>query len=121
MWWNKDKKEERDDLKATIKTLKNEKKDLEEEVARLKLKKKMEDEDIKHLVKINQERKEIELEKEKTRLLGAKDKEVMKVKDDYRDKIEKNLGEQVVQMKEMYGQILERLPDVRVRLKGGVE
>ncbi len=118
MWWNSDKKEERDDLKATIKTLKNEKKELEEEVARLKLKKKMEDEDIKHLVKINQERKEIELEKEKTRLLGAKDKEVMKIKDEYRDKIEENLGEQVGRMQEMYGQILKRLPSVKVRLDG---
>ena len=46
-----------------------------------------------------------------------KDSEIAKVKDDYRDKLEGRLEKEVVNMKEMYGQILERLPNINVKGK----
>ena len=114
MFWNK-KDEEKEDLKRTIKGLESEKKDLKEEVGDLKLKKKMEEEDIKHMVKIDRERKDIEIEKEKVKLAGEKADAIAAVKDNYRDKTEAQLEKQLVNMKSMYGEILERLPNYNVQ------
>lgn len=101
-------------LKRTIKGLETEKKELKEEVGDLKLKKKMEEEDIKHMIKIDRERKDIALEKEKLKLTGEKDSAIAKVKDTYRDKTEKQLEKQLTDMREMYGEILTRLPNYNV-------
>lgn len=100
-----------DGLKRSVRTLKD-------ELAELKQTKKMEEEDIKHMVKIHKERNAIELEKKTAELERAKHNEVAEVKDDYRDKMETRLQTEVTNMKEMYGQILERLPKVTARLKG---
>jgi lantibiotic modifying enzyme len=101
-------------LNATISGLEKDKKVLKEEVSDLKLKKKVEEEEIKHLIKINQERKDIELEKEKIKLEGAKAKEIAEVKDNYRDKTEQQLEKQLEMMKGMYSEILGRLPNYNV-------
>lgn len=115
MWFNKKEDTEKADLKAVIKSLEKEKRVLKEDLADLKLKKKIESEDIKHMVKINNERKEIELEKEKIKLERKAAEEVAQVKDNYRDKTEQQLEKQLVNMKGMYGEILERLPNYNVR------
>ncbi len=107
-----------EELKEKKEGLEKDKKQLTEEVERLKLKKKLEDEDIKHMVKINEERLNIEHEKKVIESEKIADERVAQVKDDYRDKVEANLEVQVTNMKEMYGEILKRLPDVNVRLKG---
>lgn len=106
------------ELRGKVNQLEKEKKGLIEEVEKLKLKKKLEDEDIKHMVKINEERLNIEHEKKVMETEKKKDVEVAKVKDDYRNKMELNLEKQIGNMKEMYGEILERLPNVNVKLKG---
>jgi 3-hydroxyisobutyrate dehydrogenase-like beta-hydroxyacid dehydrogenase len=115
-WNNKESKleAEKEDLKKVIETLEKDKKGLKEEVGDLKLKKKMEEEDIKHMVKIDRERKDIELEKEKIKLEGEQAKAIAKVKDEYRDKTEAQLKEQLGGMKDMYGEILGRLPNYNV-------
>ena len=56
---------EKREFKLIIEGLENEKKALKGEVADLKLKKKIGEEEIKHVVKIDRERKDIEIEKEK--------------------------------------------------------
>jgi hypothetical protein len=114
MFWKTNQNTDTDDLKADIKRLEKEKRDLKEDLADLKLKKKLEDEDIKHMVKINNERKEIELEKEKAKLERSKDAEIATVKDSYRDKTEAQLEKQLTGMSEMYAQILERLPNYNI-------
>jgi hypothetical protein len=104
-------------LESDIECLEEDKRKLKEELADLKLKKKMEEEDIKHMVKINNERKEIELEKEKVKLERKSAEEIAKVKDEYRDKTEQQLEKQLSNMKDMYGEILIRLPNYNVNHK----
>ena len=93
---------------------------LREEVADLKLQRKIEDEDIKHMVKIKEGQLDIEFEKRKLQRDRECDAYVTDVKNEYRNKLEGFLKDQVKDVKEMYGQILKRLPDVNVRLKGDV-
>ena len=102
-----------DGLKRSIRTLKD-------ELSELKQTKKMEEEDIKHMVKIHKERNAIELEKKTMELEREKQNEVAKVKDEYRDKTEVQLKSESTNMKEMYGQILKRLPNISANLKGGI-
>lgn len=75
----------------------------------------MENEDIKHMVKIDRERKDIWFEKEKLKLSKDKADAIAAVKDEYRDKTEAQLEKQLGNMKDMYGEILERLPNYNVR------
>lgn len=76
---------------------------------------KLADEDIKHMVKMREEALELEFEKKALELQRKRDKEVADVKDDYRDKMEKQLGQERDNIKSMYESILERLPKVSVR------
>ncbi len=110
--------EEKEMLEKENERLESEKKTLKEEVADLKLKKKISDEDIKHMVKMKQEKLDLEHEKKVIVLEREKEESIAKVKDEYRDKLEKHLKDETGNMKIMYGQILERLPNVQVRLKG---
>lgn len=108
------------ELKSTNKSLEKEKKTLKEEVADLKLKKKIEDEDIKHLVKLKQEQQEVEFAKRTVQMDGEKAEAIAEVKDKYRDKMEEQLKAETDNIKTMYGEILKRLPNVNVKLKGDV-
>ncbi len=107
-------------LRDQIKTLKKERNGRQDEIERLKLKKKIEDEDIKHMVKMKEEKLGLEFKKKEMDIEQEKQDAIAKVKDAYRDKTEKSLVGQKDDIKEMYGQILQRLPDVNVNLKGGV-
>ena len=78
---------------------------------------KLAENEIRHLVKIKEEKNAIELERKMVELEREQQKAIAEVKDKYQDKVEANLNEQLTGMKEMYGQILERLPDVNARLK----
>lgn len=111
---------ELEDLKSEHDLKEKEVKRLKEELEELNLKKKMSEEDIKHMVKIDQERRDIEYQKKVMELEVKKNAEIERVRNDYRDKTEKQLETQVANMKEMYKEILGRLPDVNVRLKGTV-
>lgn len=104
-------------LKDEIRSLEKDKTSLKKELEELKLKKKIEEEDIKHMVRINNERKDIELEKEKIELERKSANEVAVVKDQYRDKTEKQLEKQLSDMRGMYGEILARLPNYNVKVK----
>lgn len=121
MFWNKivNKKvatleTEKKGLKLTISGLEIEKRKLKEEVGDLLLKRKMEEEDIKHMIKIDRERKDIALEKEKVKLEGEKATAIAKVRDTYRDRTEEQLEKQLTDMRGMYGEILERLPNYNI-------
>jgi len=112
--------QERLELRNKILDLEKERKKLREEVEDLKLKRKIEDEDIKHLVKLSKEKQAIELQKKEMVLEKEKNEVIAKVKDDYRNKLEGFLNQQKNDIKDMYGEILKRLPDINVRLKGDV-
>ena len=90
---------------------------LKEEVEDLKLKKKMSEEDIKHMVKMKEEKLDIEHQKKMQALELEKYKAIAEVKDEYRDKIEVRLEKEGTNIKEMYDQILERLPNITAKIK----
>lgn len=92
--------------------------DIKTELEDLKLKRKTEEEDIKHMVRMKEERVAVELEKKTIQLERERDTAIAKVKDEYRDKMEKQLTQETENIKTMYGQILERLPNVNVKLTG---
>lgn len=110
----------KNDLEIEVEKLKEEAAKAKEELAEVKHKKKMEDEDIKHMVKMSKEAGEIDLKKKVMDCEKEKAEAIAVVKDEYRDKMEERLQGEVNNMKEMYGQILERLPNVTARLKGDV-
>tara|TARA_R110000803_G_scaffold210685_3_gene283218 strand:+ start:8136 stop:8522 length:387 start_codon:yes stop_codon:yes gene_type:complete len=125
MFGNKSLIKERDELREEVTELKRELPErdqlreevrkLKDDIAGLKSKKKIEEEDIKHMVRLKEERMEVANEKKSLEMEREKDKAIAEVKDNYRDKLEGRLEKEVGNMKEMYGQILERLPNINVK------
>ncbi len=95
--------------------------ELTDDIASLKNEKKLAEEDIKHMVRIREEK--LEVENERKQLIRDRDQQeaIANVKDEYRDKLEERLQVEVDNIKEMYGQILERLPTVTVRQHSSVK
>lgn len=89
--------------------------DLKDEIAGLKNEKKITEEDIKHMVRLREERLEVENEKKNLERDREKEKAIATVKDEYRDKMEARLQKEVENIKAMYSEILQRLPKVSVR------
>ena len=112
MFWNR--KQATDDS-ATVASLQKKIRDLKDTVADLSHEKKLTEEDIKHMVRIDKERMEVENEKKQLERDRAQEKAIAEVKDQYRDKMERRLQTEVDNIKEMYTQILQRLPKVSVR------
>lgn len=100
--------------------LRDEVSDLRSEVKQLKSNKKIEEEDIKHMIKMKEEAVEIDNQKFELKCTGEKNDAIAVVKDTYRDKMEDNLKGQIKGTKDMYSEILKRLPDVNVKLQGKV-
>ena len=96
-------------LEGTVSSLKS-------EVEDLKLKRKIEEEDIKHMVKMKGEKLELDFDRRTVEAAGEQQAAIAQVKDDYRAKMEDNLNKQIEDTKEMYAQILERLPNVNVEM-----
>lgn len=104
---------ERDSLNDSLLKVRN-------ELSDLKAQRKREDEDIRHLVKIKESKLDIDFQKKDLAREKEKQDAIAKVKDEYRDKMETELQKQLERMQGMYGEILGRLPNVNVRLKGDV-
>jgi hypothetical protein len=86
----------------------------------LKLKKKISEEDIKHMVKMKMEKQELELKRQVMDITKDKDDAIAQVKDTYREKLEGNLKTQLGDMKDMYGDILKRLPNLSAHYESGI-
>lgn len=104
------------DLSKSIADLKKEKSELAEKVEKLKLDAKIADEDIRHMVKMKEERLDLEHQKKIAIVEKEKADAIAKVKDEFRDKMEKQLEKESQNIKDMYSEILKRLPDVNVAL-----
>lgn len=115
---------ERDSLRDAIASTKGELADVQQTksaaIAELEAKKKREDEEMKHLLKMDKERVAIEQEKFQAKCEREKDAAIATVKDQYRDKMESELRDQIKRGTELYKEILARLPDVSVKLRGDV-
>ncbi len=107
-------------LNDSIDELKKERAHLKEQAEDARLQRKIDEEDIKHMMKMKEERLSIESEKKEMTRAREKEAEIAKVKDDYRNKMEARLNKEVENIKEMYGQILARLPNISAELKGKI-
>lgn len=113
-------KKEIEDLERERDQIVDDNRKLKDQLAALEQKRRMEDDELRHLVKMKESQLNMAHETRQLERDRAKDSEVATVKDQYRDKLEAFLQQQVKDIKEMYGEILGRLPNVNVRLKGDV-
>lgn len=105
-------------LKADRDRLEDENHTLKVNVRDLKLQKKTEHEEIKHMITMKEGRMDLEFDKKQVVKDRARDEEIKKVRNQYRDKVESNLEKRGAELKEMYSEILTRLPDINVSLRG---
>ena len=120
MFGNK-KAETKDDtreLKAMIEGLETERATLKREVNDLQSEKKVKEEEIKHLVKIKDEKREIEYMKKEMALKAEHAEALAKEKSNYQDKYLALLDEAKKDMQKVHSEILERLPNVNAKLSG---
>lgn len=110
-------KEEKAALLCEIEAKKDQVANLKNEIKQLKLDKRIEEDEIRHKLRMREEKLEIEKQQwmlEQERKSAAS---IAKVKDDYRDKLEDFLTKRGDDIKSMYSEILERLPNVNMRIK----
>ena len=96
---------EKEDLDTTIGKLRHEKKELVHD-------NKLANEDIKHMVKIKEEKMEVANEKDRMKERADMRAEIEVLRQKFADKSEEFLQKQAEAVKEMYDQILKRLPDI---------
>ena len=112
------------EYEKTLKALRATKEELED----VKLRKRLEAEEIKHMQRINEEKLKIELENEKARLNKefaehiAKFKEEQRVElvnslKDFHKKMEDRFCNELVNMKEIYNMLTEKLPNVNYNIE----
>jgi len=108
--------EEKSVLKLELKELRKDKLKLKEQVTQLTLDAKIADEDIKHMIKMKTESMELDFKKREVESDGKKAEAIAEVKDKYQQKVEEQLKAEGTKMEKMYGQILERLPNVNMKI-----
>jgi len=84
----------------------------EDELSRVKHKTKLEEEDIKHMVKMKEEKQALEIEKKKVDLERDYFNKIEVVKDDYREKLEDLLKNQIKDAKESHEKLMEHMPKI---------
>lgn len=102
-----------------VSTLKKEIRGLKDDLATLKTTKKMEEREIEHLVKMKEEKQVIEFEKKEVEQTKKYQDKEMELQKNYHDKVLTNINETHKDQKELYKEILKRLPDVNVEIKRG--
>lgn len=94
--------------------------ELRHEVDALKMKAQAADEELGHLLKIRDEKRDIELERRKVELEREQQEAIAEVKSEYQDKVEELLEGQIEKLEAQYKELLGRLPDINVTLKGRI-
>ena len=97
------------ELRADVRRLTEEKQELEYQ-------KKMEEKEIAHLVKMKEEKIGIETEKKRLELTQQFQEKTMKLQTEYFDKVMNAVKEGHDKMEEIYGKIMERLPNVNMEI-----
>lgn len=106
-------------IRSTLEKLEVERSDLKREVGDLKSQKKIEEQEIKHLVKIKDEKRDLEYQKREVEADGKRADEIAKVKDSYQNKVEKHLEKRNDELKEMYTEVLSIVPKVEALVEIG--
>jgi len=114
------KKDDTRELKAMLEGLESERSQLRREVEDLKSDKKIKEQEIKHLVKIHDEKREIEFKKKEIELEAKYSKDLAAVKDEFQDKQIEMFKEAKKDMEKVHSKILARLPNVNAKLSGSI-
>lgn len=96
--------------------LSNEVEALKSQIRELEHKKQLEERELQHLVKMKEEKIAIETEKKHLDLQQEYDKKVMEMQKDYHERVLALLQKEHGQMKEVYEQIMARLPNVNMAI-----
>ena len=100
-----------------IEKLKTEKQKVTNELADLQLNKKHELRDIEHMVKLREEKQAIELERKTVALQKEFQEREMKLQTEGHSKIMAMLETGKKDLQDIYGKIIDRLPNVNVEMK----
>lgn len=112
----KELKKEKAKLEKDVETLNGTIERLKRDAREAEHKRKLEDEETRHLIKLREEKLELDFDRKNMEREKAKVDAIAKVREEYRDKIEKGLEARGKELREMYGEILARLPNVNVML-----
>lgn len=99
-----------------IQELKTEIKSLREEKETLEFKKKMEEKEITHLVKMKEEKIKIETDQKSLELPKKFQEKEMLLQKEYFEKVMKAVENGQKKMEDIYSKILDRLPNVNMRI-----
>lgn len=122
-----EKAEEIKSLNATIRELKREKQRLVETIEEQKFKKRLEQEEVLHINKLERERMKQELDNEKASLAKqtaesmnvfkeTQRKELVDSLSKFHTKMESRFSEELKNLKEVYGLLMQRLPNVNLEI-----
>ncbi len=92
---------------------------LKEEIAELQFKKGLEEKEIKHLVRMKEDKQFVEAEKQTLKLAREFQEKEMALQTNYHEKVMKTLEESRKEIRDIYGEIMKRLPNVNMSIKQG--
>lgn len=107
-------------LKDRINSLEDQLITKKEEIADLKHAMKKIDDEAKHLIKMEKERLEIEKTKMEAQIDARVSDKIDQIREEYRDKVEKNLNSQVANVQTTFQAVLDRLPNVNVNMEANL-
>ena len=88
--------------------------DMEERAKRAELTRQIADDETKHLVKMKIEEVELGAQRKELELELATQKRIHEVQLEYQEKLENELKAQLERIQDMYGEVLERLPNIKL-------
>lgn len=106
-----------EDLKGQVISLKTDVQNLKDEKRDLESKKKVELAEIEHLVKMKEEMLDIENQKKENELVAGYQKKEMELQSDYHKKVMTTIEKAQSDIKDVYKEIMARLPNVNVEMK----
>lgn len=106
-----------EDTRLQHQALKKEKADLEHRIRELEHKKELEEKELTHLIKMKEEKQFIEAQKKEIELQKRFNDKEMVLQTEYHKKNLDIISKEHADIKEIYKQIMERLPNVNVEVK----
>lgn len=102
---------------ATVQSLKDQAKNLEHKIRELEHKKELEETELDHLIKMKEEKQTLEIEKRSVALQKEFNQKEMDLQRKYHEQTVGIINKEHADIKDIYRQIMERLPNVNVELK----
>lgn len=121
MFWNKPvatdtKVAELEAARRELQSSKDQVTNLDKKIRELEHMKSLEEKELAHLVKMKEEKQAVELQKEKLKLSQDYQQKEMELQKKYHENVMSVIQKEHADIKEVYTQIMERLPNVNVEL-----